>query len=123
MMHGKPGEEREDAFKSFTEWKSINMDPDTTYYDIDGITPLKPGICKGGVAWSPNVGHCRDNNLYKSTFTLPTNLPTGDSIFRWLWYGAMTTDGKHVVGPEDSLFVNCKDVIIGTPQQCRNVVV
>merc|ERR1712232_711101 len=37
---------------------------------------------------------------------------------RWIWYGAMTTDGKRAIGPEPSLFVNCVDVVIGTPEQC-----
>jgi len=60
--------------------------------------------------------------LYKSFFTLPASLPPGDTIFRWIWYGAMTVDGKRVVGPEASLFVNCKDVVIGTPEQCKSIV-
>jgi len=113
--------ETESAFKDITSWKSINMD-DEPYYDSDGITQLKPGVCKGGAAWSPAVEHCRDNTLYKSTFTVPTNQPAGNTIFRWIWYGAMTIDGQPVTGPEKSLFVNCKDVIIGSAQQCRSVV-
>jgi len=121
-MLGKPGDEKEELFKPFTSWKSINMDDGITYYDIDGVTTLKPGVCKGGIPWSPQVGHCRDMSFYKSSFTLPTSLPPGDTILRWIWYGAMTVDGKKVVGPEPSLFVNCKDVIIGTPQQCRQIV-
>jgi len=121
-MPGKPGDERESLFKAFTEWKSINNDESVTYYDIDGVTPLTAGTCKGGIPWSPALGHCRDFTLYKSSFTIPTNVPSGDTILRWIWYGAMTVDGKRVVGPESSLFVNCKDIIIGTPQQCRGVV-
>jgi len=121
-MPGKPGQEKEDLFKPITGWKSINNDNATTYYDTDGITPLKPGICKGGIPWSPQVGHCRDFTFYKSSFTLPASLPPGDTIFRWVWYGAMTVDGQPVVGPEKSLFVNCKDVTIGTPQQCNRIV-
>lgn len=38
---------------------------------------------------------------------------------RWFWYGAMKTDGERVNGPEHSLFVNCKDVVVGTPEQCH----
>jgi len=117
-MPGGPGQEKEGSFKAISEWKSINMDQETTYYDIDGVTTLKPGICKGGIAWSPSVGHCRDFSLFKSSFTVPSNLPTGPTILRWIWYGAMTVDGKKVVGPEPSLFVNCKDVVIGSSGQC-----
>jgi hypothetical protein len=118
LAPGKPGEEKEELFKPFTQWKSINNDANTTYYAQDGVTPLKPGMCAQNVPWSPSVGHCRDNSYYQSTFTLPASAAPGPSILRWIWYGAMTVDGKRVVGPEDSLFVNCKDIIIGTPAQC-----
>jgi len=122
-MPGKPGEEKEELFKPFTNWKSINMDNDTTYYAVDGTTPLTPGLCQGGtIPWSPSLPHCRDLSLYKSSFTLPASITPGATILRWVWYGAMTVDGKRVVGPEPSLFVNCKDVIIGTPQQCKSIV-
>jgi len=120
IMPGKPGDEKEALFKPFTAWKSINNDPDTIYYDEDGVTPLKPGICKDGTAWAPTTGHCKDGNLYKSNFTLPALTP-GNYIFRWIWYGAMTVDGKRVTGPEPSLFANCKDVIIGSPSQCNKI--
>jgi len=125
IMSGKPGDEKEELFKPFTDWKSINMDNDTTYYAIDGVTPLKPHICQGnnaGVPWGPEIAHCRDNSLFHSSFVLPASQPPGNAIFRWIWYGAMTVDGKHVNGPEPSLFVNCKDVMIGTPEQCKSIV-
>jgi len=117
-MQGKPGSEKEQLFKPISGWKTINNEDDITYYLIDGITPQKPGTCKSGVAWKPEIGHCRDDTLYKDSITLPANLPPGDTILRWVWYGGMTVDGKKVIGPEHSLFVNCKDIIIGTPQQC-----
>jgi len=119
FMSGKPGDEDNSKFQAFTVWRSINNDPHTIYYDSDGVTPLKPGVCKDGQAWGANIPHCKDFNLYKSNFTIPNSLPAGPAILRWLWYGAMTVDGKRVVGPEPSLFANCKDVIIGTSQQCK----
>jgi len=121
IMAGKPGDEKESGFKNFTSWKSINNDPDTTYYKEDGVTPYMTGICTNGAAWTPETAHCRDNAFWKSSFQLPADLTPGNYIFRWIWYGAMTLDLKRVNGPEPSLFVNCKDIIIGTPQQCNKL--
>jgi len=64
--------------------------------------------------------HCRDNSLAETTLTIPESMPAGQTVIRWLWYGAMKTDGTRVTGPEHSLFLNCFDVTIGTHEQCKN---
>lgn len=117
-----PGMETEEAFKNFTSWQSDNQDSSTTYYALDGVTELEQGRCTkpdaSNETWTPNFAHCRDNVLAKTVLKLPSDMPAGETVLRWFWYGAMKTDGKRVMGPEHSLFVNCKDVVIGTPQQC-----
>jgi len=116
-----PGRETESNFVNFTAWKSVNQDPDATFYASDGHTQLAPGRCyKPGkcTVWTPKCSHCRNDVFSKTVLTLPTTMPSGQTVLRWFWYGAMTTSGEHVQGPEHSLFVNCKDVVVGTPQQC-----
>ena len=39
-------------------------------------------------------------------------MPAGETVLRWFWYGAMTTDGERVHGPERFLFVNCKEPLV-----------
>lgn len=117
-----PGKETEKAFVNFTSWASINQDPNADFYAEDGKTKLTPGKCyKPGkcVDWSPHCAHCRNNAFFNTSLTIPSNMPAGETVLRWFWYGAMTTDGVRVHGPEHSLFVNCKDVVIGTAEQCR----
>lgn len=117
-----PGAETEKAFVNFTSWKSVNQDPDTDFYASDGITKLTPGKCyKPGKCetWSPTCSHCRNDAFSRTSLIVPTDMPAGETVIRWFWYGAMTIDGLRVHGPEHSLFVNCKDIIVGTPEQCR----
>lgn len=125
-----PGSETEEGFKNFTSWVSFNNDPATKYYDKDGITLLKPDTCTWasfnntldlGVPWTPEVAHCRDDVWAESLLTLPADFPTGQTVFRWFWYGAMKTDGTRVMGPEHSLFANCADIVVGTPEQCGDL--
>eukprot|EP00406_Dinophysis_acuminata_P059047 CAMPEP_0179281670 /NCGR_PEP_ID=MMETSP0797-20121207/37276_1 /TAXON_ID=47934 /ORGANISM="Dinophysis acuminata, Strain DAEP01" /LENGTH=253 /DNA_ID=CAMNT_0020990391 /DNA_START=60 /DNA_END=818 /DNA_ORIENTATION=- len=114
-----PGEEAEGAFKNFTPWRSVNNDPDTNYYDTDGVTPLVPGNCSTSPSkWSPHVAHCRDNTWGQTSLKVPLDMPAGRTVVRWLWYGAMTTGGQRLGGGEHSLFVSCADVTVGTPAQC-----
>lgn len=117
-----PGEETEEAFVNFTSWKSINQDPDGEFYAADGTTKLTPGKCyEPGTCkdWLPSCPHCRNNAFSKASLTIPSNMAAGQTVLRWIWYGATTTDGVSVHGPEHSLFVNCKDIVVGTAEQCR----
>lgn len=118
-----PGKETEKGFANFTSWKSVNQDADTDYYASDGTTLLSPGECYAPGkcrTWNPQCGHCRNDVFSKTTLTLPSNIPAGQTVLRWFWYGAMKTDGERVTGPEHSLFVNCKDIIVGTADQCQH---
>jgi len=118
-----PGAETEDGFKNFTDWVSFNNDPAANFYTKDG-TLLQPGTCtndRSDVPWAPEVAHCRDDVFAETTLTLPADMPTGQTVFRWFWYGAMKTDGTRVMGPEHSLFANCVDVVVGTPEQCASL--
>jgi len=121
-----PGAETEEGFKNFTEWVSFNNDPDTKYYTKTGDL-LPPDTCiwgsynathDNGVPWTPETAHCRDDVFAETTITLPADMPVGQTVFRWFWYGAMKTDGERVMGPEHSLFANCVDIVVGTPEQC-----
>jgi hypothetical protein len=118
-----PGKETESAFKNFTSWKSVNQDPDTDFYASDGTSKLLPGKCYPPgrcETWTPKCGHCRNSVFSKTTLTLPSTMPAGPIVLRWFWYGAMTTGGERVTdGPEQSLFVNCKDIVVGTVEQCQ----
>lgn len=117
-----PGKETEEAFTNFTSWKSVNQDPEADFYASNGITKLTPGKCyKPGKCdkWSPSCPHCRNNVFSNTSLTIPSNMPAGKTVLRWIWYGAMTVAGARVHGPEHSLFVNCKDIIVGSPEQCR----
>lgn len=117
-----PGREVEAAFANITSWKSVNQDPDTDFYASDGITKLTPGKCyKPGKCetWAPTCPHCRNDVFAKTSLTIPRTMQAGATVLRWFWYGAMTTDGVRVHGPEHSLFVNCKDIIVGTAERCR----
>jgi len=116
-----PGRETEIAFVNFTSWKSVNQDPDADFYAADGKTKLTPGRCyKPGkcTTWSSKCSHCRNDAFSKTSLSLPINMPAGATVLRWFWYGAMETNGERVMGPEHSLFVNCKDITIGTAEQC-----
>jgi len=118
-----PGAETEKAFVNFTSWKSVNQDPDADFYASDGITKLAPGKCyKPGECetWAPTCPHCRNDVFSSTSLTVPSSMPAGETVLRWFWYGAMNTDGVRVHGPEHSLFVNCKDIIVGTPEQCSH---
>lgn len=122
-----PGAETEEGFKNFTDWVSFNNDPATNYYAKDG-TLLPLDTCDWGnfnntntLPWTPQVAHCRDDVFAETTLTLPADMPVGQTVFRWFWYGAMKTDGTRVMGPEHSLFANCVDIIVGTPEQCANL--
>jgi len=123
-----PGAETEEGFNNFTEWKRFNNDPDMKYYTKDGQL-LEPDTCtrgngardENGVPWTPEVAHCRDDVFGETTLTLPADMPAGQTVFRWFWYGAMKTDGTRVMGPEHSLFANCVDIVVGTPEQCANL--
>lgn len=117
-----PGMEKEEAFANFTEWRSINQDASADYYASDGKTKLQPGKCIAPGKcreWSPSCPHCRNNVFSNATLTIPQTMPAGKTVLRWIWYGAMTPDGERVHGPEHSLFVNCKDIVVGTAEQCR----
>jgi len=117
-----PGRETEKAFANITSWKSINMDPDTDYYASNGVTKLTPGKCYPPgkcAAWGASCSHCRNNVFSSTSLKLPSSMPAGQTVLRWFWYGAMTTAGVHVHGPEHSLFVNCKDIVVGTAEQCQ----
>lgn len=117
-----PGAETEAGFTNFTSWQSINIDEESSYYELDGETPLKAGYCRGqsDAPWDPHKVHCRDNSLAETSLKVPDDMQAGQTVIRWLWYGAMKTDGTRVTGPEHSLFLNCFDVMIGTPEQCAN---
>lgn len=118
-----PGDETEEAFKSFTNWRSVNSDIDTKYYDTDGVTPLKNIQCTGNQSttpWSPEVPHCKDKSWSKINLAIPEDMPIGNTVVRLIWYGAMTVDLKRVTGPENSLFTNCLDIIISNSSQCRS---
>jgi len=116
-----PGAETEEGFKNFTDWVSFNNDPATNYYTKDG-EKLQPDVCSSvDVPWAPEVGHCRDDVFAETTLTLPADMPAGQTVFRWFWVGAMKTDGTRVNGPEPSLFANCVDIVVGTPEQCGNL--
>jgi len=116
---GNPGDEKEELFKNFTVWKSINNDPDTDYYDRDGVTKIPFGNCTTSTqAWAPEVAHCRDETWAKMNLTIPKSMPTGNTVIRLIWYGAMRTNVTRVIGPENSLFTNCLDVVVGDSLQC-----
>jgi len=110
----------EKGFNNFTSWRSVNNDPDTKFYAEDGRTPLEPGNCISGHGgpWTPEHSHCRDNIFAETSMELPAGMKPGPTTMRWFWYGAMTTSGERVKGPEHSLFVNCVDIDVGTPEQC-----
>jgi len=118
-----PGRETEQKFVNFTSWKSVNQDSDADFYASDGTTKLIPGKCyKPGkcAQWTPKCSHCRNKVFSNTTLTLPSNMPSGQTVLRWFWYGAMKTSGERVTGPEHSLFVNCKDIVVGTTEQCSS---
>jgi len=112
----------EEGFKNFTSWRYFNMDNNTKYYAEDGRTPLKPGVCiRDGLKWTPGVAACRPGMFAETELAIPADMAPGPTTMRWFWYGAMTTAGARVDGPEHSLFVNCVDVEIGTPDECENL--
>jgi hypothetical protein len=117
-----PGKETEKGFANFTSWNSVNQDPAADFYASDGTTKLSPGRCYAPgkcATWTPKCSHCRNNVFSNTTLTLPSNMPAGPTVLRWFWYGAMQIDGERVNGPERSLFVNCKDIVVGTAEQCQ----
>merc|ERR1712061_658461 len=106
------------GFQSFTDWRSINFDSDTHYYMEDGVTDVPDGKCFSGEPWDWSVPHCREKAWANYSVRIPDDMPTGPMVLRWIWRGAVDKDLNYVDGPEKSLFVNCADVIIGTPEQC-----
>jgi len=121
-QQAEPGQESEEGFQSFTDWRSINSDSDTHYYMEDGVTDVLDGKCISGEfegqPWDWNVPHCREKTWASYSVRIPNDMPTGPMVLRWIWRGAVNKDLKYVDGPEKSLFVNCADVIIGTPEEC-----
>merc|ERR1712137_898064 len=117
----EPGLETEADFKNFTQWQSINVDPETKYFKSDGVTPILGNNCTTPGRedpWSVQTPHCRDTVWAEFPVHIPHNMEAGNTVVRWLWYGAMTLDESYVYGPEHSLFLNCMDVEVGTPEQC-----
>jgi len=115
----KPGEEVNGSFQSFTSWRSINHDPNTDYYSTDGVKAVALDDCpNSGGSWANSVANCKTGTFAKTNMTLPDSLPAGPTVIRWLWYGARDLDLHPVTGPESSLFVQCIDVVVGSPEQC-----
>jgi len=108
---GLPGSETEESFVPFTDWISFNADANTKYYFEDG-TEWDRNSCING-SWTPHVTHCKDQAFAETHLTIPSNLSQGETVVRWIWFGAMNTDGTAAVGPEPSLFANCVDITIG----------
>ena len=103
----QPGHERENSFRPFSGWRSINADNATEYYNSTSLKRIPTGWCPSKlVAWTPRVAHCRDNVFAETAMLLPSHLPPGPTVVRWIWFGAMTVNGTRVTGPEHSLFVN-----------------
>lgn len=108
---GAPGSETEESFVPFTDWVSFNADANTKYYHEDS-TEWDINSCING-SWSPHVTHCKDQAFAETHLTIPSNLPQGETVVRWIWFGALQTDGTPAVGPEPSLFANCVDIVVG----------
>jgi len=114
---GEAGQEKEDNFKNFTSWTSINQDINTQYYK-EGTTLWPKGTCFNEREWNYNVPHCMDGGWFQTNLTIPATLPVGNTIFRWIWFGAMDENQTHYENPEHSLFVNCVDIAVGDKYQC-----
>lgn len=114
-----PEQEVENAFRNFSDWVSINNDPNTNYFAEDGITALEPGSCNGGDPWEPTLAHCHDKVFAETTVSLPQDIYAGETVIRWIWYGCMEQNETRVDGCEHSIFVNCLDVVVGTEEQCN----
>ena len=103
----QPGDETEKGFRPFSNWRRINTDAATNYYNITTLKRIPSGWCPTKLTpWTPEVAHCRDNVFAETSTVLPRNLPPGPTVVRWIWFGALTTNGTRVNGPEHSLFVN-----------------
>lgn len=92
------------------------------YFMSDGLTQIPNGYCWSGDVWSPKTDGCMSYMFAETTLELPTSLQEGDVVIRWRWHGSTDTDGKILVdaASERSLFINCKDVIIGSPEVCAS---
>ncbi|CAK0875202.1 unnamed protein product [Prorocentrum cordatum] len=113
-----PGEESEAAFQNFTPWISLNNDGATEYFRKDGVTPHETDRCSidddnRSFAWSWSIEDCRKDTWARTLVALPSDMPPGRHVLRWLWLGGLTTEGRRVVGPEPAIFVNCVDVVVG----------
>lgn len=132
-----PGEEKERPFRRFSERMSVNNYAQSVQYPNgtetivqfanyfmaeDGVTEIPAGTCKGGTVWSEVKSHCIDNMFAATTLEIPPDMEIGETVLRWMWFGATDTTGAVVADAEaeKSLFVNCKDVIIGSPEQCAS---
>jgi hypothetical protein len=127
-QQAEPGQEQEDQFQPITEFISVNnyvKDGQNlaNYFMAEGTlgtTQIPNGYCKDGSAWSPQHDQCMNYMFAETTLDLPTNMPTGNVVLRWRWHGSTATDGSVVTNgnAEKSLFINCKDVVIGSPEVC-----
>jgi hypothetical protein len=128
-----PGEEREGEFVRITPHTSVNnyvkdgKELANYFSSEDGVTKIEAGSCKDGAAWSWSRDQCMPGMFAETTLVLPTDMHRGETVMRWRWYGAMDESGTFVADSvaERSLFVSCKDVIVGTAEQCsaRDVVI
>merc|ERR1711933_480212 len=81
----------------------------------DGTSQIPGGTCKDGTTWNITKDNCMSEMFAETTLDLPANMPPGDTVLRWRWFGSTDKDGKPVQGDsERSMFISCKDVIIGS---------
>jgi hypothetical protein len=123
-QRASPGEEVEENFSMITERISVNNYVKNNvslanYFMDDGVTPIPAGSCEDGSEWKVTNNECMNQMFAETTLELPLDMPAGETVLRWRWFGSMDTSGRVVDGnAERSLFLNCKDVVIGTADQC-----
>lgn len=125
-----PGEEVEFEWTMISERISVNnyvrngVQYANYFASSDGLSTIPAGTCTGsqGLDWRRDYAHCMDNMFAEVNLTLPANMSPGATVLRWRWYGGVDENGMAVSDdsqpPEKSLFVNCKDIHIGTPDEC-----